>query len=163
MRSGLSSFLRNPILAFAVLAAICSPIAGYSGQEATPPQAQALDDETYRIQAYAHHGLALLYLAKGEVDKALVEARAIIQPPIPPAFDKAVAESICKIADKLKDLRRFDLAQTLLDETLKVTVQIPNRVSILKVKSRLFLLAGEESKAIDAWKRAVELEAKIRQ
>jgi lipopolysaccharide biosynthesis regulator YciM len=163
MRSGLSSFLRNPILAFAVLAAICSPIAGYPRQEATPPQAQALDEETYRIQAHAHHALALHYLAKGEVDKALVEARAIIQPPIPPAFDSAVAESICKIADKLKDLRRFDLAQTLLDETLKVTVQIPNRVSILKVKSRLFLLAGEESKAIDAWKRAMELEGKIRQ
>ena len=162
MRSGLSSFLRNRILAFAVLAVICSPMAGYPRQEATPPQSQALDDEPYRIRSLAHHEMVLLYLAKGELDKALVEARAIIQPPIPPAYEKAVAKSMSIIAGKLKDLRRFDLAQTLLDETLKVTLQIPNRVSMLDVKASLFLLAGEESKAIDAWKRARDLEAKIR-
>jgi tetratricopeptide (TPR) repeat protein len=162
MRSGFSSFLRYPLLAFAVLAVICTPVSGHPRQEPLPPQSQTIDDETFRIQAFAHHELALLYLAKGEVDKALVEARAILQSPIPPAYEKAVAESMSKIAGKLKDLRRFDLAQTLLDENLKITVQIPNRVSILRVKAALFLLAGEENKAVEAEKRARELEAKIR-
>jgi tetratricopeptide (TPR) repeat protein len=162
MRSGLSDFLTYPLLAFAVLTVICTPISGLPRQEPLSPQSQAIDEETFRIQAYAHHELALLYLAKGEVEKALVEARAILQSAIPPAYEKAVAESMSKIAGKLKDLRRYDLAQTLLDENLKVTVQIPNRISILRVKAALFLLAGEESKAIDAERRARELEAKIR-
>jgi len=162
MRSGLSILLKYPLRALALVTVICSPVFSHPRQEPLPPQSQAIDDETFRIQAYAHHDLALLYLAKGEVDKALAEARAILQTPIPPAYEKAVAESMGKIAGKLKDLRRFDLAQTLLDENLKVTVQIPNRVSILRVKAALFLYAGEESKAIEAEKRARELEAKIR-
>ncbi len=108
-----------------------------------------------------HHEMALLYLEKGMVDKAVAEARQIIPKSIPPELEEAVAMSMSIITDKLASASRFDLAQTLLDETLKVTVQLPARVKILKNKSRLFLLAGEDDKAIDLWKRAQELEARI--
>jgi tetratricopeptide (TPR) repeat protein len=163
MCSGLSSKLgRHRLSAVIILVLLCFPLAGYPRQAASPPQAQSLDAETFRIRAYAHHEMALLFLAKGDVDKAIAEARAIIQPPIPPEMEKAVATSMSKIADKLKDVRRFDLAQTLLDETLKVTEQVPNRISLLDVKAALFLLAGENDKAIESWKRARDLEARIR-
>jgi tetratricopeptide (TPR) repeat protein len=163
MRFGLSQRVMNQMHAFIIFALICAPLSGFSCPQGAAPQTQSIDVETFRIQAYAHHALALLYLSKGDVDKGLAEARAIIQQRIPPEFENAVAESMSKIADRLKDLRRYDLAQSLLDDTLKVMVQIPNRVSILKIKAGLYVLSGENDKAVDAWKRALDLEARIRQ
>jgi tetratricopeptide (TPR) repeat protein len=125
-------------------------------------QSPAIDAEAFRIKAEGQHSLALLYLKNGEGDKAVAEARQIIQSRIPPEFEDAVAMSMSIIAEKLAAMGRFDIAQALLDETFKVTIQIPGRVKILQCKSRLFLKAGENDKAIETWKRAKELEAKIR-
>ena len=124
-------------------------------------QSQSLDAEAFRIQAAMHHEMALLYLKNGEIDKAVAEARQLIPKSIPPELEEAVAMSMSIITDKLASANRFDLAQTLLDETFKATAQAAARVKILKNKSRLYLQAGEEEKAIEVWKRAQDLEARI--
>ena len=161
MRSGHCSKRSNRIRTLIVLALFCAPLAGLSQQaEPTPGQGLAMSEEAFRIEAKMHHETALLYLKNGEVDKGVLEARKIIHPPIPPKFEMAVAESM--ITDELAKARRFDLAQTLLDEAFKATVQIPPRVSILQTKARLYLEAGDDDKAIEAWKRAKELEGRIR-
>jgi tetratricopeptide (TPR) repeat protein len=161
MGSGLSNRRPRWTSAFLLMALMCLPVAASARQTNPPPAAQSLDAEAFRIQAMMHHEMALLYLEKGMVDKAVAEARQIIPKTIPPELEEAVAMSMSIITDKLASASRFDLAQTLLDETLKVSVQLPARVKILKNKSRLFLLAGEDDKAIELWKRAQELEARI--
>ncbi len=163
MGSGLSRVFTVRISVIMALALLCAPISGFARQSAPPnDQAQNIDAEAFRIQAEMHHSLTLHYLKSGDVDKALAEARQIIQPPIPPKLEVAVANSMSIITDQLKDLKRFDIAQTLLDETFKATMQLPVRVMILQNKARLYLLSGENDKAIEVWKRAKDLEARIR-
>jgi tetratricopeptide (TPR) repeat protein len=123
-----------------------------SGSSGT--QKQAVDAQAYRIRAAAQYELIDLYLNNGEPDKATAAARMILQPPIPPEYEEAVVKSMGNISDKLKSMRRFDLAQPLLDEALKAIVQIPRRVELFRMKAALYYLAGEDDKAIDAWRRA---------
>jgi tetratricopeptide (TPR) repeat protein len=124
-------------------------------------QNQALNAEEFRIKAAYQYDLAKFYLENGETEKAVDAIRQIIQSRIPPQYEETVTKSVCEsyFADKLKDLRRFDLAQPLLDDLLKVVTQIPNRVTILKSKSKLYYLADDNDKAIEFWKRA-EAEAR---
>ncbi len=163
MRSGHCRKISNQVRALVVLALFYTPLAGFSQQtEPAAGQDPAVAEEAFRIEAEMHHKMALLYLKNGEVDKGMAEARQIIHPPIPPKFELAVAESMSFITDELAKARRFDLAQALLDEAFKATVQIPPRVSILQTKARIYLAAGDDDKAIEAWKRAKELEGRIR-
>lgn len=142
---------------------VCAPMAALAqAPAATAGQNQAIDSEAFRIKAYSQYDLARLYLKSGEVEKAVAAARQIIQSRIPPEYEAAVVESMSKIAGMLQDVRRFDLAQSLLDETLKVTVQNPNRVKIWQTKAALYFLAGDNDKAIEAARRAKDLEARGR-
>jgi len=110
--------------------------------------------------AEGHHDLAILYLKKGELDLAITEARDIIQIRFPADYEGLVAQSLSIISEKLAEMNRFDLGQMLMDEALKVTEQDVNRVRILKNKARLYMLAGDSDRAIENWRRALDLESK---
>jgi hypothetical protein len=161
MRSGNLRGIINRARALFVLVLICAPLVCLPQQPGSFAQTQSVDPEAFRIKAEMHHDLALHFLKKGDAGKALFEARQIIQSRIPPEYENAVFKSISIIAEELGSLPRYDLAQVLLDETLKVVTEIPIRVNILKNKARLYYLAGETDKAIGAMKRA-EAEARRR-
>jgi hypothetical protein len=148
--------------AFIMIVLLCVPAAA-SAQAPTstsPIQSSGIDAQVFKIKASGLYDLAMLYFNNGAIDKAVDEARQIIQPPIPPEWEEAVVESMSRIAGKLKEAHRFDLAQALLDDTFKVVVQITNRITILKAKSVLYHEAGQDDKAIEFWKRAKDLEAR---
>lgn len=123
-----------------------------SGQVRNPELAQKFD------LAEAHHDLAELYIKKGELDKAMTEARQIIQLRFPAEFEGLVGQSLSIITDKMAEIHRFDLGQTLLDEALKVTETNSSRAKLLATKARLYRLSGENDRAIESWRRALELE-----
>ena len=110
--------------------------------------------------AFDYHELAKLYLKKGDADKAVTEIRKVLQLSLPADYEPMVVQSIAYVADKLGEVRKFDLAQTLLDDTLKSVEQPANQARVLKTKARLFLAAGDDDKAIESWKRALEFEAR---
>jgi tetratricopeptide (TPR) repeat protein len=124
--------------------------------------AQAPDPETAQklVLAEGYHDLTILYMKKGDLDKAFVEARQIAQLRLPPEFEKLVAQSLSIITEKFAEVRRFDLGQTLLDEALKNTELPADKVKILRNKARLFMLAGDNDKAIDSWRRALDIESR---
>jgi tetratricopeptide (TPR) repeat protein len=157
-----SKFLRGiigPARMLAVMALVLTPLVCPMWQPGCLAQDKPLDADIFRIQAEMHHNLALHYLEKGDVDKAMAEARQIIQPVIPPLYEDAVCKSTMIIAEELGSMRRFNLCQNLLDEALKAVTQVSSRIILLKDKSRLYFLAGETDKALDAMKRAKDLEA----
>ncbi len=148
--------LKLPLLALLLAAA---PVLGFTqaretvaGQTRNPELAQKFD------LAEAHHDLAELYIKKGELDKAMAEARQIIQLRFPPEYENLVGQSLSIITERLAEIHRFDLGQTLLDEALKVTELNVNRARILATKARLFRLAGDNDHAIESWRRSLELE-----
>jgi len=153
-----SKFLRGiigPARMLAALALVLTPLV------CSPwlPGCLAQEDEVFRIQAEMHHDLALHYLKKGDVDKAMAEVRHIIRPGIPLQYEDAVCKSTMIIAEELGSMRRFDLCHNLLDEALKAMARVSSHIILLKDKSRLYFLAGETDKALDAMKRAKDLEA----
>jgi tetratricopeptide (TPR) repeat protein len=158
------SEIRNTLFTYMFLAFVLlqGPLAGLAqvnnqaiaAPNADPDLAQKL------TLAEGHHDLAILYLKKGELDLALAEARDIIQIRFPADYERLVAQSLSIISEKLAEMNRFDLGQMLMDEALKVTEQDANRVRILKNKARLYMLAGDNDRAIESWRRALDLESK---
>ena len=149
------------VLAILILAV---PFGG-AAEDKTPVQqarSKALDPDFAQklTLAEGYHDLAVLYIEKGELDMGVAAARQIIQLHFPAEFEKLVAQSLSIITDKLGRIHRYDLAQILLDESLKVTEQNVNRVRILRNKARLYMLAGDNDKAIESWRKALELESR---
>jgi len=111
-------------------------------------------------RAMGYHDLALLLIKKGEYDQASTEAHKILQLRFPPEQERPVAQSLAMIADRLGDARKFDVAQTLLDDALKTLDRSSTRVSLLLTKGRLYLKAGDEDMAIEYYKKAFELDGR---
>lgn len=151
---------KRQFMFFLALALIFVPLASFSQENG--PDNQIPESEVARmlIRAEGHHDLAVLYIEKGELEKAIAEARQIIQLELPPEFEKYVAQSLSIITESLAEIGRFDMAQALLDESLETTKEIPNKARIYRTKARLFMLAGDNDMAIDSWRKALDLESK---
>jgi lipopolysaccharide biosynthesis regulator YciM len=120
------------------------------------------DPETLQrfIVAEAHHDLAELYIKKGELNNAVIEARKIIQLRFPPEYENLVAQSFSILTEKFAEVQRFDLGQVLLDEAVKAVALNTTRAKLTATKARLYKLAGDDDRAIEAWRRALELEGR---
>lgn len=143
----------------------CAPmgaIAQDNDSALSAAQIPSIDPETAQklTLAEGYHDLAILYIKKGELDKAVAAARGIIQLRFTAEYEKLMAQSISIIAEKLAETRRFDLGQALLDEALKTTEQNINRVKILRNKARLYMLASDNDRAIESWREALQLESR---
>jgi tetratricopeptide (TPR) repeat protein len=142
----------------------CVPVTVWAQNAAvTADQSPTLESDVFLLKANSHYELAKLFFENGKVDEAVAEIRRIIQLRIPPEHEQSVVKCMTNVSNKLKQLRRFDAAQSLLDDTLKVIVQIPNRVELFKQKSALYYASGQDDKAIEAWKRAIAEEARQRE
>jgi tetratricopeptide (TPR) repeat protein len=137
------------------------PIAGFAqvtqnpGQAVDPLIAQKL------IDAYRYHELAVLCVKKGEFELAMTTARQIIQLHLPPEYQDRVVESLAIITEKLAEARRFDLGHQLLDEALSAGKPDAHRVKLLLTKARLYHLAGNDDKAVETVRKAMDLQARI--
>ncbi len=146
----------QPVLAtvcFALILMLAVPVIGKA--QATDP-----DFNQKLTMAEGFHDLAILYLKKGDLDNAAASARQIMKLHFPVEEEYRIAKSLSIITEKLSEMSRFDLAQTLLDEALKNTELDANKASLYRTKARLFYKAGQDDKAIDAWRRNLELEAR---
>jgi tetratricopeptide (TPR) repeat protein len=122
--------------------------------------AQAQDLEQKRTLAEGYHDLAILYIRQGDLEMAMASARQIIQLRFPAEQEYKIGQSLSIITEKLAEARRFDLAQALLDEALKSTELDANKAKLYKIKARLYMQSGDNERAIDAWKRAMDLETR---
>jgi tetratricopeptide (TPR) repeat protein len=159
MTSGLP---RQAALVTGLMVALSIPLSVSSQSRESAVQQRTLEPQLERNLRLAsdYHELAKLYLKRGEPDKAVTEIRKVLQLGFPSDYEHLVVQSIAYVSDKLGEMRRFDSAQALLDETLKSIEQPANQARVLKTKARLFLAFGDEDRAIESWKRAIELETR---
>jgi len=158
-------FRLNPewFLIFLAVMLVFVPLAAYpQGTEpASDPKAQPpAEVVSLLLRAEGHHDLAKLYIKGGELEKAMAEARRIIQLELPADYEKYVTQSLSIITEELAEIRRFDLLQPLLDEALEKIRLKANQVSLLRIKARHFISAGENDKAIETWRKALDLESR---
>ena len=137
------------------------PIVSSQSRESAIPQ-RTLEPQLERNLRLAsdYHELAKLYIKRGDPDKAVAEIRKVLQLAFPVDYEHLVVQSIAYVSDKLGEMRRFESAQALLDDALKSVEQPANQARVLKAKARLFLAFGDEDRAIESWKRAIELETR---
>ena len=138
---------------FALALMLLAPVSG-TAQAADPDLAQKL------AMAEGFHDLAILYIKKGDLDNAAASARQIIKLRFPAEEEYRISKSLSIITEKLSELSRFDIAQLLLDEALKNTELDANKASLYRTKARMFYKSGQDEKAIEAWRRALDLEAR---
>jgi tetratricopeptide (TPR) repeat protein len=150
------------LVVFAVIA--FAPFSALSGQSVAEPAAQTQPPGAELVQKFslaeAHHDLAELYIKKGNLDQAMIEARKIIQLRFPPEYEALVIQSFSIITEKLAGVRRFDLGHQLLDEAFRTFALDVTRAKTLMNKARLYTLAGDSDRALETWKRALELEGR---
>ena len=153
---------RHATLVTGLVLALSIPLSLRSQAREPAGQQKVLEPQLERKLRLAsdYHELAKLYLKKGEADKAVTEIRKVLQLALPIDYEHLVVQSMAYVSDKLGELNRFDSAQILLDDTLKSVEQPTNQARVLKTKARLFLASGDDDRAIESWKRALELEAR---
>jgi len=166
-------FHRNRSRFWAALSALILGLAAFAGAPASrvvfaqgSAGVQNLDSEAFRNEAYSKYANAMMYLNNGEPDKAVAVARQITLLNIPPEYEPNVVTSMKNITSKLcldgpagkpKDSRRFDLAQTLLDDTFKVLTENSCRADILMQRAVLYRLAGDDKNAVKFFQLAESL------
>jgi len=157
-----SAHPRHATLVTGLVLVLSIPLSLRSQSREPTGQQRALEPHVERNLRLAsdYHDLAKLYLKKGEPDKAVAEIRKVLQLAFPVDYEHLVVQSMAYVSDKLGEMNRFDSAQALLDDTLKSIEQPANQARVLKTKARLFLAAGEDDRAIESWKRALELESR---
>jgi tetratricopeptide (TPR) repeat protein len=162
MNPPIQRYMLKSIQCILIAALIIVAFPSLSQDKAALATQQPADQETSQklILAEGYHDLATLYLSKGDVDRAFAEARQIAQLRLPAEYEKLIAQSLSIITEKFAQARRFDLGQTLLDDALKSTEQSVNKVKILRNKARLYMLSGENDKAIESWRRALDIESR---
>lgn len=142
---------------------VCMPLTLSQNREPSAPapvrQMDPQDDHNLSL-AYGYHELAVLYLEKGEVDKAATETRKLLKLRFSEEYEPLLVQSLGIITEKLARIRRFDLAQALLDEAVKSFERNSTQVKIYKTKARLYRLAGDNDKAIEYMNRALHLESR---
>ena len=132
---------------------LLAPVAGRA-QTADP------DFEQKLAMAEGFHDLAILYIKKGDVEDAAASARQIMKLRFPAEEEYRIAKSLSIITEKLSEISRFDIAQLLLDEALKITELDANKANLYRTKARMFYKSGQDEKDIEAWRRALDLEAR---
>jgi tetratricopeptide (TPR) repeat protein len=148
------------VCSFLGLVTLVTVSLGHPGVIFAQVQTADPDFEQKRTLAEGYHDLAILYIKKGDLDMAMASARQIIQLRFPAEQEYKIAQSLSIITEKLAEVHRFDLAQALLDEAIKFTEIDANKAKLFKTRARLYMQSGENAKAIDAWKRAMDLEAR---
>jgi hypothetical protein len=142
-RSRLATLVTGFVLALAIPLSVRAQVREPAGQQRVlEPQIE----RKLRL-AFDYHELAKLYLRKGDADKAVTEIRKVLQLALPIDYEHLVVQSIAYVSDKLGEIRRFDSAQALLDDTLKSIEQPTNQARVLKTKARLFLASGDDDRA----------------
>jgi tetratricopeptide (TPR) repeat protein len=139
------------------------PLTAYPQEMEPPSEAQKqppAEVVSMLLRAEGHHDLAKLYIQGGELEQAISEARRIIQLELPADYEKYVTQSLSILTEELAKLGRFDLVQPLLDEALEKSRLKINQVSLLRIKARHFMSAGENDKAIETWRKALDLESR---
>ncbi len=114
------------------------------------------------VMAEGFHDLAILYIKKGDLENAVASTRQIIKLRFPVEEEYRIGKSLSIITEKLSEISRYDLAQILLDETLKNTELDANKSNLYRTKARLYYKAGQDDKAIEALKQAQALAQKPR-
>jgi tetratricopeptide (TPR) repeat protein len=149
-----------PIAIFLIL---CSVLTAQQKDAGSIAATQSVDQQLQRKLSLAkgYHDLADLYIKNGALAEAVASERQILQLRLPAEYEKLVVESISIITEKLAEARAFDLGQSLVDEALKSIQQNANRATILKNKARLYMLAGDNDKALDSLRKALEIESRL--
>jgi tetratricopeptide (TPR) repeat protein len=153
------SVLAGLIFCLLAAAAAIPPAIGQDHNVAIPQTVDPANEKKLAL-AEGYHDLAVLYIKRGDVDKGLAQAREIVRLHLTGDFEKPWVQSLSIICEKLAEAKRFDGAQALLDEALRLADTNATRVKILRNKARLFVLSGENDRAIDSWNRALELESR---
>jgi tetratricopeptide (TPR) repeat protein len=153
------------LIPLAVLLALASVVVAQQKDATSITPLSSVNQQLQRKLSLAkdYHDLADLCIKNGELSEAVASERQILQLRLPAEYEKLVVESVSIIAEKLAEARAFDLGQSLIDETLKSIQQDANRASLLKSKARLFLLAGDNEKALESLRKAMDIESKLKQ
>jgi tetratricopeptide (TPR) repeat protein len=127
----------------------------------TPPSSVDQQLQQKLSLAKGYHDLADLYIKNGDLSEAVASERQILLLRLPTEYEKLVVESVIIIVEKLAEARAFDLGQSLIDETLKSIQQDSDRATMLKCKARIYLLAGDNEKALECLRKAIDIESRL--
>jgi tetratricopeptide (TPR) repeat protein len=154
---------RWALIPLAILLVLCAVTVAQQKDAASITPPSSVDQQLQRKLSLAkgYHDLADLYIKNGELSEAVTSERQILQLRLPAEYEKLVVESISIIVEKLAEAHAFDLGQTLIDEALKVIQQDPNRATMLKSKARLYMLAGDNDKALESLRKALDIESRL--
>ncbi len=148
---------KNGYLLIAIMVVSMMTVFTLGQQPASTPDAQTLKMLSI---AESQHEIVQLLIQKGEYEKALDEYRAILDLKLPAAYDEAVFKEIVIVARKFYDANQKELAYQALDLGFDRLKSADLKAKILSVKAGLLKKDGRIERAIETYKKEIELREK---
>lgn len=148
------------ILAMLVSTLFVLPSAAAQELTSSAPVSAVAEGESLKANleiAHALHEIILLHIKKDQFDKVWPAAQALLALRFPPEQELATVKSVYLITEGLYEKGRTDLAHQILDAATRSLSDNANKSKVYLIQARLYKLEGQDEKAIEGYRKSVEL------
>jgi hypothetical protein len=112
--------------------------------------------------ARSQHDLMMLLIEKGDYEKIPDELTVILRLGLSGKYEKHVTDEIIILSTQLSSKNQFNICQQILDMGLETLKEKFSHARLYKEKGAVYKLAGDSDKALEMFKKSVELEDEVK-
>lgn len=136
-----------------VIMICCSALlAPLLGDERSPDEKKAI--------ARSQHEMLMLLIEKGEYQRVPEELQIILDLRFEGKYEKYVTDEIVILSTQLSQKQQYELCHRILDMGLGVLQEKESLARLYKEKGAVYKLTGDSEKALEMFKKSVELTAR---
>jgi hypothetical protein len=113
-----------------------------------------------KSMAEAQHEIVMLLMKKKEFEKAAAEANKIFEMKWPEGQEPLLLKEMLLLSEQFRQQGKADLSLQLIDRHSKCFKTTESRIALLKERGYLYKNMNQDEKAMDSFRKAMELEGK---
>ncbi len=148
---------------------ICLLLAAFIGQaESIEPVAESptadgevavlVDTRSELAKGEALHEIIMILVEKGEYNKIAAESKKLLALELPEEMEELKVKSLAIIVRSLSEKKQHDTAHEIIEQALKAIKLKKNQAALLRLQGHLFKEQGNLARALELFRRAIELE-----
>ncbi|MBN2430386.1 MAG: hypothetical protein JXQ27_02875 [Acidobacteria bacterium] len=122
------------------------------GDDQSPDEKKAI--------AGSQHEMLMLLIEKGEYEQVPEELRIILELKFEGKYEKYVTDEIVILSTQLSQKQQYELCHQILDMGLAALQEKESLARLYKEKGAVYKLTGDSEKALEMFKKSVELTAR---
>lgn len=116
------------------------------------------DTRSELAKGEALHEIIMILVEKGEYDKIPGESKKLLALELPDEMEELKVKSLAIIVRSLSEKKQHDTAHEIIEQALKAIKLKKNQAALLRLQGHLFKEQGNLARALELFRRAIELE-----